>query len=253
MKIQSEDILDKYNDAFRDVVTGKINRIPEEIENFNDHIKKVFKLDKKEDFNFLLTAMDIIEDTNMAFSHFFRFGLDGETRYEDAGEAYIRLYGILNATYIQQQAIFNLYRICHVPDLSVAKEKINQLNIRVARHKLGSHCNDFLNDNKKLESFVPIRVSLNRFTCEYFNNSDSSFHTINLKDAIVDHLVLMAEMYDQIYEKFVRMLYKPNPEKISILVKKIETLRLERKGHIIFEIDGGNTIALNIKKMCYKK
>lgn len=240
MNIQSVDILEKYNDAFRDVVTGKLNRISDEINDFNGHIKSVFKLNKKEDFNFLLTAMDIIGDTNMAFSHFLRFGLDGETRYEDAGEAYIRLYGILNATYIQQQAIINLYRICNVPNLSVAKDKIKQLNIRDARHKLGAHCNDFLNGNNEPESFVPIRISLNGFTCEYFNNSDSSFHIINLKDAIIDHLFLMAEMYDQVYEKLVNMIYKPNPEKISTLMEKVETPRLERKGHMVFELEDGN-------------
>lgn len=248
MKNQPHEILEKYNDSFRDVVTGKLNKIPDEIEKFHLHVKTIFKLSKEEDFNFLLTAMDIVGDTNMAFSHFLRFGLDGETRYEDKGEAYIRLYGLLNASYIQQQAILNLYRICHVPNFKNAKEKTLNLNIRDARHKLGAHCNDFSNGISELESFVPIRMSLSGFTCEYFNNSDSSFHTINIKELCFEHLNLMAEFYDQIYEKFVNVLYKSNPEKVQSLMKEIETPRLEREGNIVVEIGEENKIIVKEKK-----
>jgi hypothetical protein len=45
-------------------------------------------------------AMDVIGDAALALKNFLRFSLDGPTRYEDLGERYLRLYGLLSATYL---------------------------------------------------------------------------------------------------------------------------------------------------------
>lgn len=73
MNVNLLKVIDKYNDAFRDVVTGKLNKIPEEYSRYSEEAKKIFRLNKDEDFYFLFSAMDIIGDTNMAFSHFLEF------------------------------------------------------------------------------------------------------------------------------------------------------------------------------------
>lgn len=245
MNVNLLKVIDKYNDAFRDVVTGKLNKIPEEYSRYSEEAKKIFRLNKEEDFYFLLSAMDIIGDTNMAFSHFLEFGLYGATRYHHTGERYIRLYGVLNSSYIQQQAIINLCRICDVSPLSSVKEKIDRLNIRDIRHKLGAHSNDCLNQDREIESFVPVRMRMEEFTVLYSNTNKGDFHTADIKEYIKEHLQLIANLYDQIYEKFVNRIYKSNDKKIESLMKKIETVRYEKDGHSVIEI-GKEKIILTI-------
>ncbi len=48
-------ILEKYNDAFRDVVVGKLGRVKDDVDDFQAHMKAVLRLNKEEDFSFLLT------------------------------------------------------------------------------------------------------------------------------------------------------------------------------------------------------
>jgi hypothetical protein len=45
--------------------------------------------------------MDIVGDASLAMYNFAEFSLDGPTKYEDTGERYLRLYGLLSAVYIQ--------------------------------------------------------------------------------------------------------------------------------------------------------
>lgn len=61
--------------------------------------------------------MDIINDSLLGIESFCKYGVDGPTKYDDFGEKYIRLYGVLNATYIQQQSLLNLHRIANVPNI----------------------------------------------------------------------------------------------------------------------------------------
>ena len=117
-----------------------------------------------------------------AIRNFLKFGLDGPTRYEDIGERYLRLYGVLNATYIQQEAILNLYKLMNVPKWNNSKKDISLLKIREVRHKVGAHSNDYLNrSTDRLESFVPVRLCLSLYNCDYINNENLAVEHIDLK------------------------------------------------------------------------
>lgn len=65
-----------------------------------------------------------------AMGNFQKYGLDGPTKFEDLGEKYLRLYGFLNATYIQQAAVLSLYKFLNVPNPKEAKKRIEVLKIR---------------------------------------------------------------------------------------------------------------------------
>jgi hypothetical protein len=65
--------------------------------------------------------MDIVDDASAAIDHVERFGLSGSTKYDDIGEKYLRLYGLLSATYIQQQSIGTIFRIMNLPDPKALK------------------------------------------------------------------------------------------------------------------------------------
>lgn len=149
--------------------------------------------------------MDIINDSLLGIENFIRFGIDGPTKYDDLGEKYIRLYGVLNATYIQQQALLNLYRISNTPNLGEAEKLVNSLAVREVRHKLGAHSVDYSNrETSQAESFVPVRFSLGGMRCEYYNNTTLSNSFVDLGAALNEHISLMNDMYASIYEKLAK-------------------------------------------------
>ncbi|MCS6956309.1 MAG: hypothetical protein NZM02_00475, partial [Patescibacteria group bacterium] len=66
---------------------------------------KIFK-EKSDEFNLICAAMDIIEDSLEALKEFAEKGLGSRI-----GEKYLRLYGIFQAVFIQQDSLFFLYKI----------------------------------------------------------------------------------------------------------------------------------------------
>jgi len=232
-----------YNDKFRELVNGKAQRHEGGDDSFSDYIKRALKLNKPEDWSFICSSMDIVNDSLLGIENFIRFGMDGPTRYDDLGEKYIRLYGALNATYIQQQAILNLHRISNTPDLTLAEGKVNALSIRDARHKLGAHSVDYENrQTSQTESFVPVRFSLGGMRCEYFNNSTLSSSSIDLSAALLEHLSLMNDMYFSIYEKFAKTIYKPNQAKYEELIDELSDGKVFRSGGIVIRNANGDRV-----------
>jgi hypothetical protein len=201
-------------------------------------------LTKEEDWGFICTAMNIVGDASCAVDNFLQFGLDGPTKYNDVGEKYLRLYGVLNATYIQQHAIHNLYKLTNVPNARDAMKKIEALKIRDVRHRLGAHSNDYLNNkSRKLESFVPVRISLSGFNCEYINNETLKIAYVNLQDCLTEHMTLMIDLLDKIYEKTVKTLYKSEKKKRDEFIEKLHELRIIREGGVVISFsDGGKLI-----------
>jgi hypothetical protein len=232
-------VLNNYATAFRALMNEKVL-------SSSRKIKELLRLNKEEDWGFICTAMDIVDDASTAIRNFLQFGLDGPTKYEDMGERYLRLYGVLNATYIQQQAILNLYRLMNVPNLSDAKKKIGALKIREVRHKVGAHSNDYINsDTDRLESFVPVRLSLSLYYCQYVNSENLVIEGVDLKESLEEHLTLMIELLDKSYEKTVRTLYKSDKKKVEEFHKKLCELRIVRDGGVILDIPGGRKLIIH--------
>jgi len=185
-------ILEKYSIAFRDLVN---DRVCEE----DESIKSSLKLNNENDWNFICVAMDVVGDASLALSHFLRFSLNGPTRYDDVGERYLRLYGVLSAAYVQQQAVQKLYSLmqCHKP--KDIKAEFNDLEIRTLRHQLASHSLDFTeNKDAKAQAFVPVRIELEGFSCTVTENRGDSSHTIQLDKAIECHCKAVVSVLDRI-------------------------------------------------------
>ncbi len=120
MKRGLDKILMKYGTAFRELVNTVVL-------GSKKSVKSTLRLNGEKDWGFLCSAMDLVSDTASAIGNFLQFGLEGPTKYDNPGERYLRLYGVLNATYIQQAAILNLYRIVQVPNLKKAKKQVDSV------------------------------------------------------------------------------------------------------------------------------
>jgi len=237
-------MVESYGSTFRDLVNAIVQ--PTKLS-----IREVLKLSKEEDWAFLCSAMDIIDDACLAIDNFLRFDLDGPTRYNEDGEKYLRLYGILSATYIQQEAVLKLYQLVNVPSsLREGRDMIESLEIRLLRHKLSSHSTNYYDKNTdSVQTYVPIRVDLRGFNCGYINNEELKADHFDLQKAIHDHLETLIEMLDRILGKAIKTLYKGQEasEGCKEFIERLEDLRIMRKGGLISNLPDGRKFILMIE------
>jgi hypothetical protein len=184
--------------------------------------------------------MDVVGDASLALHNFLRFSLDGPTRYDDVGERYLRLYGLLSAAYVQQQAVLKLYALMNCPKPKDIQSEFNALEIRTLRHQLASHSLDFLEPGEsKTQAFVPVRIGLSGFSCMVTENRGDTTRTIKLDDAVKEHCAAVISVLDRIYEKAVKTIFKGQASKIAEFKKKLEDLRFVRDGNVILRAGEG--------------
>lgn len=244
--MKTENLIDALrfiNEKYRDLVNGKIQKQrPDDIDP-TTHIKESLRINSTEDWGIICASMDVVDDSALGLKHFLLFGIDGPTKYNDIGEKYIRLYGVLNASYLQQQAILNLYKKSNTDKPSDATQRINELQLRTIRHKLGAHSVDY--DNKEdntIESFVPVRVSMGGLSCNYYNNKTLKEESVEFQQVILEHLLLMISLYTDLYKKSVQTIYKSNAQKIASLLFAIKDTKAKMNGHTVIKNDAGDLI-----------
>jgi len=160
-----------------------------------DILDKYFSIKTDSDWNMLCSAMDLLEDTECAKENYLKFGLSGPTKYNEVGEKYLRLYGILNAIYLQKDAIISLLKYCDLPNIKKEKEFIENIKIVKFRHIAGSHTlnyKDYSNKNSSNKnSYLITRMSLDYGTISF--RSGDKFEEINLKEALFEYNKLIGE------------------------------------------------------------
>ena len=90
MLLKWTDLLEEINELFIKITRDKIFK--NEKEDFLSHVQICLRLNRPEDWNYILASEDILEDSNTAISHFLKFGTSGPTKYDDLGEKYLRMY-----------------------------------------------------------------------------------------------------------------------------------------------------------------
>jgi hypothetical protein len=227
-------LVHKYASLFRKLINSQV-------QGGRRSIKDLLRLNEESDWEFLTAAMDIVDDASSAIIHVQKFGLGGPTKYDDMGERYLRLYGLLSATYIQQQSILTIYRIMNVPNVKVAVRRFEALDIRSLRHKLSSHGTDYENRTTgKKEAYVPLRFDLGNTNVTYVNHTSSSqHHKVDLTNAIQRHIELIVEILDAIVEKSVGTIFKANKNKKDEFSDRLSDLRVEKDGGMVFKSEGG--------------
>lgn len=103
---------------------------------FNKEISEYLELDKITDYNFIIDCYYLFEDTQLAKEDFDQYGTEGPTKKPSFGEIYLRTYGILNACYMQKEA---LTKCMSIMGLQVSPENINTISIFDYRKIFASH------------------------------------------------------------------------------------------------------------------
>lgn len=222
-------LLYKYASLFRKVINTKVW-------GSERAIKQALRLNSESDWDFLTSAMDIVDDASAAIGHVLEYGLGGPTKYDDLGEKYLRLYGLLSATYIQQQSIGTIYRIMNLPDPKRLKAAFETLEIRDLRHKLSSHGTDFLDfATGTKQAFVPLRLNLSDgLSVTYLNyTSSSSHHHVDLAAAIDAHVTMMIDVMDSIIEKSMSTIFEENSKQRADVASEFDDFRIEKAGGLV--------------------
>ena len=95
-------------------------------------------------WHMLCSCMDTIEDTELALESFLKLDTDSS----DEGRIYLRIYGAMQALFVQQEAVKNLHESLQIPyteDSSI--EKIRHIRIDTAGHPTNR-------GNKKAFNFI---------------------------------------------------------------------------------------------------
>ena len=227
------DILDSYADSFRDLINARVwqKRVSPKV---------LLRLNDDSDWNFICVAMDVVGDASLAVRHFLRFSLDGPTRYEDVGERYLRLYGVLSAAYVQQRAILKLFKLMNCPDPANVQKQFDALEITRLRHQLASHSTDFLaHRGGTTQAFVPVRIGLAGFSCMVTENRGGPTRTIDLKEALLAHCKVATSVLDRLYQKAMKTLFKGQQQRLAEFHLKLKDLRFVRDGNTIIRAGMG--------------
>jgi hypothetical protein len=238
----THNLLEKYASEFRALVNARV-------QGSDKSVRELLRLSREGDWNFLCAAMDIIGDASSAIGHIARFGLSGPTKYDDLGEKYLRLYGLLSATYVQQEAVLEVYRIMSVGDYKKAKSGVEALQIRKLRHKLSSHGTAYKSEAGTLEAYAPLRFEIrdNSVTAVNFTKvlTSTIMEPVNITEAIGAHSELLIELLDSTIEKSIETLFKGQDDKKPKHRENLKHLRIEREGGLVMKTVGGPTIIIN--------
>lgn len=220
--------LNLYAEAFRDMVNARVG--------WREEPGMRLKLEKELDWSFLCVAMDILDDASLAIGNVLKFGLDGPTRYDDSGEKYLRLYGLLGATYSQQRAALKLHKLTNCPNINGLPEKARGLKATVLRHQIVAHSLDNLDENKQVSAaYVPVRIELGGFNCTVTQNRGDTFEPHDLREAIREHCDFVVEVLDEAFEKCAGTFFKNDKARRAEHLSKLQELRGIREGDFLIE------------------
>jgi hypothetical protein len=240
-------LVDDYIGVLRDLINTKVSKYGGSgEESFSGFLKKELKLTKEEHWSLLCASMDLMEDTNSALQNFVKFQLDGPTRYEEIGEKYLRLYGFLNAVYMQQDVIIVLHRVLNCRDNNKVKNRIHNLEIRDIRNKLGSHSMNYIDKkraNRKSPIFV-VRVDLKGSRVTYGKGSQVEFQEVDLFPLLIDHLKEIVNTLDGIVAHAVAYIWGKNKREKQRFGAILEELREEKAGNIVLKVPKGTKIVI---------
>lgn len=152
MKKDYTNIIDLYIKLSRKV----ISKCSEAFVDFNNDIVEFLGVSDIDSYNFIIDSYYLLEDTQLAKQNFTEFGTMGPTKYENFGEVYLRVYGVLNACYLQQQSIIEL---CDKLNIQIDKKEIKELLLFDLRNTFAAHTvSRGYKDNKR--SYILDRYSL---------------------------------------------------------------------------------------------
>lgn len=229
----------------RDIANDIARRINEKP--FRETVVKRLKFSNINDWNILCSLMDVLGDTELAKENFVKYDLTGPTKILDYGEQYLRLYGILNAVYLQKSALISFIELVKLGEKKDIVKKIDKLKILELRHIAGAHTIDFLEGGVK----NPHQLQRAMLLHSQIKTSDSKgkFKEFNLKELLEEYNGFAETLIIQATEKFINTVLKNGGQKLKDYHERLDAVKSQKKGDIvIYSPDGQSQFVIRITK-----
>ncbi len=202
--------------------------------NFEDAYREALNFEKESDWKKFRACIDLFEDTEYAIISAFKFQLGylGNKNF-DFGEKNIRLYGILNAIYLQIYSIIELSKLLYFSNFKVIKKDFSKLPIYKLRGIAASHTVNFELDSEivikrkinKVTSFRIVQVHLTKTgeRIEAIDENNISFK-FNLLEELKKYVDLSTEFLIKIMNHSIENLLKNEEDRIEFIKRRDEIL-----------------------------
>ncbi|WP_233898279.1 hypothetical protein [Tenacibaculum piscium] len=172
-------------------------------------IKKM-KLEKSYDIELFISCIDLIEDAQYAINEVNEYGLS-LGKIPRRNEMYLRLYGVLNAAYIQILAIKDLLNLLNLLNFSEFTEIHNHLKkVRLIelRNKIASHSTNYDDGTNERCFFRLVQASLSKSGKNIQIEGRNESEDFNLLDCLASFTNEVEFFLDKIVVKQLEKTYK---------------------------------------------
>ncbi|MEP3210886.1 MAG: hypothetical protein ABJN95_16985 [Maribacter sp.] len=169
-------------------------------EEHKKQLTKKLKFQNAHDFDLYRACIDQMEDAQYAINEFIENGLYiNENRQ---GEMYLRLYGVLNACYLQTGVMIDLVRLFNFQNQKEIREELKKLDAIDLRNKIASHTTNYRDENNYSSYFKVAQSSLDKKANRILVvKRDEEANYINLLDYVIEFTKTIELYLDQIIDK----------------------------------------------------
>ena len=172
-------------------------------EDYDKVLCKKMKFNNPYDLKQFRSCIDLLEDTQDAIDEVFKNGL--KTKFNSHGEKYLRLYGVLNAYWLQAEAIADLIRLFNWKTQDETRNKLKSFKIIEVRNKIASHTTNYVMRNTKkneIDFFRLTQTSINKWGNKlHIVSSKSVSEEINLIDIMKEFTHQIERILNEIVQK----------------------------------------------------
>lgn len=220
-----------YENFIRDIANSIVQRIDFDRLNKNGKsfltkTKERFRFDSDRGWKFLISSLDTIGDSQFAIVAFLNHKIENINKV-NTGENYLRLYGLLSAVYIQQQAILKLSDLFKTGQIDRLKQDFDNLQITSLRHYISAHPINYDSNGTKV-SFKIDRNSLNDNGLLSIIDESNNIEVYNVFETLDDYITMTDKCLETICKKMISNCYNSAKEKCDELNYELEKIKNSR-------------------------
>ncbi len=136
-----------------------VKTYPTEEEQIKQLTKKL-RFQNLYDHDLFRACIDQMEDAQYAINEFLENGLHVSENRQ--GEMYLRLYGVLNACYLQVGVITDLVRLFNFQNQKRIREQLKKTDAIELRNKIASHTTSYIDKNNNFHYYKVAQSSLDK-------------------------------------------------------------------------------------------
>jgi len=214
--------------AIANSIVQKIDfeKLDKEGKSFLTKTKERLRFDNDKGWKFLTSSLDTIGDSQFAIVTFINHKIENNNKF-NTGENYLRLYGLLSAIYIQQQAILKLSDLFKTGQIDSLKKDFDNLKITFLRHCISAHPVNYDSNGTKV-SFKIDRNSLNDNGLLSIRDESNNADVYNVFEALGEYTTMTEKCLETICQKMISNCYNSAKEKCDELNNELKKIKNSR-------------------------